>query len=101
MKDLMSVFLQTAGSPHLHKLLSPRRTKTKNQRPTRETEEQNMERTHFDLCGWVLFPGSSKVHAELELRHDWQGWPSSHLMRRRLEVGQEVSTAKLEVYVRR
>ena len=40
--------------------------------------------TYFDLCGWVLFPGSSKVHAELDVRHDWHGWPSSHLILRRL-----------------
>ena len=41
--------------------------------------------THLDLCGCVLFPGSSKVHAEFEVRHDWQGCPSSHLIRLRLE----------------
>lgn len=40
--------------------------------------------THFDLCGWVLFPGSSNVHAEFDVRHDWHGCPSSHLIRRRL-----------------
>ena len=45
--------------------------------------------THLDLCGCVRFPGSSKVHAELDVRQDWQGWPSSHLMRRRLRRGRQ------------
>ena len=40
--------------------------------------------TYFDLCGCVLFPGSSNVHAEFDVRHDWHGCPSSHLIRRRL-----------------
>lgn len=44
----------------------------------------NEQMTHFDLCGWVLFPGSSNVHGEFDVRHDWQGWPSSHLILRRL-----------------
>ena len=34
----------------------------------------------FDLCGWVRFPGSSKVQAAEAARQDWQGWPSSHLI---------------------
>lgn len=40
--------------------------------------------THFDLCGCVLFPGSSNVQAEFADRHAWQGCPSSHLILRRL-----------------
>ena len=40
--------------------------------------------TYFDLCGWVLFPGSSNVHAELDVKHDWHGCPSSHFILLRL-----------------
>ena len=47
-----------------------------------ETRRQTL--TYFDLCGCVLFPGSSNVHAEYDVRHDWHGCPSSHLIRRRL-----------------
>jgi len=39
--------------------------------------------THFDLCGCVRLPGSSNVHDELDVRHDWHGCPSSHLILRR------------------
>ena len=46
-----------------------------------------MRDTYLDLWGCVRLPGSSKVHAELEVRHDWHGWPSSHLIRRRLGSG--------------
>ncbi len=31
---------------------------------------KEMKKTHLDLCGCVLFPGSSNVHAEFDVRHD-------------------------------
>ena len=37
-------------------------------------------------------PASSNVQAELACRHGWHGWPSSHLMRRRLERDEQQSS---------
>ena len=53
----------------------------------REVETERRMGTHLDLCGCVRLPGSSKVQAEFDVRHDWHGWPSSHLIRRRLNEG--------------
>lgn len=61
---------------------------TKNKRPAGSKVNTGRGNTYLDLCGWDLFPGSSNVHGEFEVRHDWQGWPSSHFILLRLWEGE-------------
>lgn len=65
----------------------------------KQTELDEHRHTYLDLCGWLRFPGSSKVQGDVADIHAWQGWPSSHFMRRRLDVFKSDWKTGMRVYM--